>query len=157
MQMTFDRSFKVRELQVRFKATHYKSPATLTSPQRVHEFLRPILKHHPREHLVSLALTSQNQLIGFETVSQGTANASFAQPSEVFKAVLLTNATAFILAHNHPSGNCLPSLEDRQTCERISRAAQLIGVELLDFIIVTEESFYSFAQSDSSALKKGGV
>ena len=157
MQVNLDSSIKVRELQVRFKPTRFKSPATIGSPQDALSFLRPILKNQPRENLISIALHSGNQVVGFEIVSQGTANASLAVASEVFKAVLLTNSTAFILAHNHPSGNCEPSHEDRQIAERISEAAQLIGVELLDFLIVTEDSFYSFAQSDSSALKKGGV
>ena len=156
MQMNLDSSIKVRELQVRFKPTRFKSPATIGSPQDALSFLRPMLRNQPRENLISIALHSGNQVVGFEIVSQGTANASLAVASEVFKAVLLTNSTAFILAHNHPSGNCEPSLEDRQIAERISEAAQLIGIELLDFLIVTEDSFYSFAQSDPSVLKKGG-
>ena len=157
MQVNLDNSIKVRELQVRFKPTRFKSPATIGSPQDALSFLRPILKNQPRENLISIALHSGNQVVGFEIVSQGTANASLAVASEVFKAVLLTNSTAFILAHNHPSGNCEPSLEDRQIAERISEAAQLIGIELLDFLIVTEDSFYSFAQSEPSVLKKGGA
>ena len=156
MQMNLDSSIKVRELQVRFKPTRFKSPATIGSPQDALSFLRPMLRNQPRENLISIALHAGNQVVGFEIVSQGTANASLAVASEVFKAVLLTNSTAFILAHNHPSGNCEPSLEDRQIAERISEADQLIGVELLDFLIVTEDSFYSFAQSDPSVLKKGG-
>ena len=157
MQVNLDSSIKVRELQVRFKPTKFKSPATIGSPQDALSFLRPILKNQPRENLISIALHSGNQVVGFEIVSQGTANASLAVASEVFKAVLLTNSTAFILAHNHPSGNCEPSLEDRQIAQRISEAAQLIGIELLDFLIVTEDSFYSFAQSEPSILKKGGA
>jgi DNA repair protein RadC len=157
MQVNLDSSFRVRELQVRFKPTRFKSPATIGSPQDALSFLRPILKNQPRENLISIALHSGNQVVGFEIVSQGTANASLAVASEVFKAVLLTNSTAFILAHNHPSGHCEPSLEDRQIAERISQAAQLIGIELLDFLIVTEDSFYSFAQSEPSILKKGGA
>ena len=157
MQVNLDSSIKVRELQVRFKPTRFKSPATIGSPQDALSFLRPILKNQPRENLISIALHSGNQVVGFEIVSQGTANASLAVASEVFKAVLLTNSTAFILAHNHPSGSCEPSLEDRQIAERISEAAQLIGIELLDFLIVTEDSFYSFAQSEPSLLKKGGA
>ena len=157
MQVKLDNSFKVRELEVRFKATRYNSPAKICSPQEALVFLRPLIKNQPRERLICIALSPGNQVVGFEIVSLGTANSSLASPSEVFKAVLLTNSTAFILAHNHPSGNCDPSDQDRQTCERVSQAAQLIGVEFLDFLIVTEDSFYSFAQSDSSAFKKGGV
>jgi DNA repair protein RadC len=157
MQVNLDNSFRVRELQVRFKPTRFKSPATIGSPQDALSFLRPVLKNQPRENLISIALHSGNQVVGFEIVSQGTANASLAVASEVFKAVLLTNSTAFILAHNHPSGSCEPSLEDRQIAESISECARLMGLELLDFLIVTEDSFYSFAQSEPSILKKGGA
>ena len=157
MQVKLDNSFKVRELQVRFKSTRYNSPAKIGAPEDLLMFLRPMIKNQPRERLYSVALSSGNQVVGFEIVSQGTANASLAVASEVFKAVLLTNASAVILAHNHPSGNCDPSAEDRETAERISLAAQLLGIEFLDFLVVTEDSYYSFAQSEPSTLKKGGV
>jgi len=157
MHLNLNSGFKVRELQVRFKATRYKSPAKITNPEDVYRFLLPMIKGQPRERLFSIALSPGNQVIGFEIVSQGTANASLAYASEVFKAILLTNATAFILAHNHPSGNCELSLEDRQITERISQAAQLIGVDLLDFVIVTEDTFYSVARSEPLLLKKGGL
>ena len=146
-------SFKCRELQVRFKPTRYEAPASITNPQNVHAFLAPIIDNLPREQLFSIALDSRNQVIGFEIVSQGSASTALAIPAEVFKAVLLTNATAFILAHNHPSGNPEPSIEDRNTAKNFARAAQLLGLRMLDFIILTSETFYSFASSDSLAIK----
>jgi len=156
MQVALNGSFKVRELQLRFKTTRYSSPARITSPKEVHDFLRPIIKGKPRELLISLALDASNKVVGFEIVSQGTADAAFALPREVLKAVLLTNATACILAHNHPSGNCEPSIEDRETAKRMSQASAILDIKLLDFMVVTEDSYYSFAQSDSLALSKGG-
>jgi DNA repair protein RadC len=151
-KVSLNGSFKVRELQVRFKSTRYHAPAKITSPQNAQAFLLPIIKDLPREQLFSLALDSRNDLIGFEVVSQGTADSAYALPAEVFKAVLLTNATAFILAHNHPSGNCSPSQEDRNTAKNFAHAARLIGLKMLDFIIVTGETYYSFAQSDPLAI-----
>jgi len=152
-KVTLDGSFKCRELQVRFKPTRYQAPAQITSPQNVHAFLQPIVSNLPREQLFSLALNPRNDLIGFEVVSQGTADSAYALPAEVFKAVLLTNAVAFILAHNHPSGCCDPSAEDRNTAKKFAQAAQLLGLKMLDFIVVTGETYYSFAQSDPMSIQ----
>ena len=152
-KVSLNGSFKVRELQVRFRSTRYKAPANITSPQNVHAFMKAIVKDLPREQLFSLALNPRNELIGFEVVSQGTADSAYALPAEVFKAVLLTNATAFILAHNHPSGCCDPSAEDRNTAKNFAHAARLLGLKMLDFIVVTAETYYSFAQSDPVAIK----
>ena len=153
MKAQLNASFKCRELQVRFKAKRYEVPATITSPLGVRQFLLPIIKDLPREQLFSLALDPGNHLIGFEVVSQGSADSALAIPAEVFKAVLLTNATAFILAHNHPSGNCEPSLEDRNTARHFAHAARLLGLKMLDFMVVTRDSYFSFAQSEPSAIQ----
>ena len=153
MKVQLNGSFKCRELQVRFKATRYEPPAQITAPQHVHTFLVPIVKDLPREQLFTLALNSRNELIGFEVVSQGGADSAFAIPAEVFKAVLLTNSTAFILAHNHPSGNVEPSPEDRNTARNFAAAAKLLGLKMLDFMVVSRDSHYSFAQSEPSVLQ----
>jgi DNA repair protein RadC len=153
MKVSLDGSFKVRELQVRFRTTRYTSPAKITSPTHVHDFLRPIIKDKPRELLISLALDASNKVVGFEIVSQGTSDSALAIPREALKAVLLTNANAFILAHNHPSGNCEPSLEDRQTAKRMAQASAMLDIKLLDFMVVTEDAYYSFAQSEPSSIQ----
>jgi DNA repair protein RadC len=64
----------------------------------------------------------------------------------VFKAALLANAAAVIVAHNHPSGDPEPSPEDVQLCARLRYAADVIGIELLDFIIVGQGRYVSFQE-----------
>jgi DNA repair protein RadC len=153
MQVSLQGSFKVKELQVRFKATRYQSPAKITAPEHVHQLLLPVIKGQPRELLFSIALDPSNSLIGFEVVSQGTSDASLATPRELMKAIILTNANAFIVAHNHPSGNLEASQEDRNVAKRIAHAAQILDLKFLDFLILTNEGFYSFAQSEPDILK----
>ena len=152
-KVSLNGSFKVRELHVRFKPTRYTSPARIGSPIEVHNFLKPIIKGQPREMLMSLALDPANNLVGFEVVSTGTSDASLASPREIFKAVMLTNAVAFIVAHNHPSGNCAISTEDRQIAKKLAHAAQIMDLKMLDFIVVTDDSYYSLAQSDPAAIQ----
>ena len=84
-------------------------------------------------------------------VSVGTLDASLVSPREVFKGAFLSNTSALILAHNHPSGDPTPSGEDRALSDRLRQAGELLGVDLLDFVIVTDPAegflYYSFQES----------
>ena len=61
--------------------------------------------------------------------------------------VVISNATAVILAHNHPGGLALPSAEDKAVTKQISTALDMINVRLLDHVIVADEEFFSMADS----------
>ena len=63
----------------------------------------------------------------------------------IMQAAILGNASGIILAHNHPSGNAKPSLQDDQITQKIREISQLIGITLLDHLIITDESYYSYA------------
>ncbi|EHO11891.1 hypothetical protein HMPREF9712_00138 [Myroides odoratimimus CCUG 10230] len=63
----------------------------------------------------------------------------------IFAALLKVKATAFILVHNHPSGKLQPSDADRQITQKIKQASQILDIALLDHLIITSESYYSFA------------
>jgi len=146
MQVRLDRSFHVQELEVRFRPGRKPpEPTRISSPTKAFELLRQHYADQPREQLISLCLNNQNQVIGLEIVSQGTTDAAHASTREVFKAAILTNATAIILVHNHPGGSPEPSLDDRETAKRLREAGQLMDVKVLDFMIITTSSFYSFA------------
>lgn len=103
------------------------------------------------EHVLALHFDTKHRLIGVHVVSVGTLDASLVHPREVFKAAYLSNASALILAHNHPSGDPTPSGEDRALSDRLRQAGELLGVTLLDFVIVTDPAegfrYYSFKES----------
>jgi DNA repair protein RadC len=67
-------------------------------------------------------------------------------PREVFAAAVREGAAAVVVAHNHPSGDPTPSREDRAITERLRRAGELLGIELLDHVVVGDERAYSFAE-----------
>lgn len=98
------------------------------------------------EYVYMLALNNKNDVIGVFEISHGSVNQAITQPREIFMKALLAGANAIILAHNHPTGDLRPSSDDRKTSKRIYEAGNLIGVELLDFVIVNEENFYSFRE-----------
>jgi DNA repair protein RadC len=101
------------------------------------------LRNAKKEHFVALYLNARNQLIHKETISVGTLNASLVHPREVFKPAIDHLAAGIIVAHNHPSGNLEASEEDRKMTERLEKAGELIGIELMDSLIVTESGFSS--------------
>ncbi|MGB5926104.1 MAG: JAB domain-containing protein [Dehalococcoidia bacterium] len=158
MQLRLDRSFHVQELEVRFRPGRKDpDPTAITSPNIAFELLRKHYANQPREQLICLSLNTRNQVIGLEIVSQGTADAAHASTREVFKAPIIINATAIILAHNHPSGDPQPSLEDRQTAKRLRQAGDIFDIKVLDFMIVTTKEYYSFAASEPDwQSSKGG-
>ena len=99
-----------------------------------------------REHFVILLLDQKNQVIGINTVSLGSLTASVVHPRECFKPAILSNAASLICGHNHPSGDCQPSREDRALTTRLVEAGKFLGIAVLDHIIIGGEGqYFSFA------------
>ena len=99
-----------------------------------------------REHFVVLLLNQKNRVIGVHTVSVGSLTASVVHPRETFKAAILANAAAIICGHNHPSGDCQPSKEDRAITARLVEGGKLLGIAVLDHVIIGDENkYFSFA------------
>jgi DNA repair protein RadC len=89
-----------------------------------------------RESFYVLYLDSQNRVNGIEEAHKGTVAAVEVHPREVFKGALAANATAIILAHNHPSGNPVQSAEDIALTRRLIEAGNILGLPVLDHVIV---------------------
>ena len=99
------------------------------------------IKAQRKEHFVGLYLNARHELIHKEIVSIGTVNASIVHPRDVFAPAIMHNATAVIVAHNHPSGDATPSPEDRDVTHRLKEAGKLLGISVLQHIIITEYGY----------------
>jgi DNA repair protein RadC len=99
-----------------------------------------------KEHLVGLYLDAQNGLLGRETLSIGSLNTTRTHPREVLYPAIRHLALGFILAHNHPSGSVEPSEEDVEFTRSIRRAAELMGIELYDHLIVGASRYTSLRE-----------
>ena len=89
-----------------------------------------------REHLYAIGLNIQNVVIYAELVSMGTATETLISPKEIFRRGCINNASCLILAHNHPSGETMPSDEDIDVTQRIYAAGKILGIVLVDHVIV---------------------
>ncbi|MBP9715744.1 MAG: DNA repair protein RadC [Candidatus Pacebacteria bacterium] len=101
-----------------------------------------------REHFIAFYLDTQNRLIERQIISIGTLNASLVHPREVFEPALTLHASSILIAHNHPSGELNPSADDIEVTRRLVQSGKIIGVEIVDHIIVTKNSYLSFQQKN---------
>ncbi|HHV35484.1 MAG TPA: DNA repair protein RadC [Syntrophomonadaceae bacterium] len=99
-----------------------------------------------REHFRVMLLNTKNRVLGIETVSIGSLNASLVHPREVFKRAIQRSAASVILVHNHPSGDPSPSPEDVEITQRLCEAGRIIGIEILDHIIIGDHVFASLRE-----------
>lgn len=97
------------------------------------------------EEMFAIHLSRSNEIIGVHHVSSGGLHGTMCDPKKIFAMALTTLAASIILVHNHPSGNCKPSDSDIQLTRKISDAGKLLTLPVLDHIIITDDSYYSFA------------
>lgn len=101
-----------------------------------------------QEYFICITLNGAHEVIATRVVTIGLANASQVHPREVFADAITDRACAVILAHNHPSGNLRPSHEDLKVTQRLIEAGSLLGIEVLDHIVFTENDFISVFKPD---------
>lgn len=98
-----------------------------------------------QEEVWVLTLDADLRLIEKEMLFRGTVNECTLHPRDIIRTLCARNASAFILAHNHPSGRTQPSREDKQVTQRIQKIANLLEIPLKDHLVLTKDNYYSFA------------
>jgi len=124
---------------------NHKQSVFVMKPKDVWSELRDI-RTSKKEHFIILYLDIKNQIIRRETISIGNLNMSIVHPREVFEPAITSLAGQIIISHNHPSGDVRPSFEDRAMTKRLVKAGEILGIELLDHVIVSTDSFFSFKE-----------
>ncbi len=99
-----------------------------------------------QEHFLLLTLDGASKIIEKRVIHIGTLNQSLVHPREIFKPAIIDGAAGIVIAHNHPSRTLEPSRADIQITQRLKEVAKLVGIELLDHVILTEQGFYSFSE-----------
>lgn len=118
----------------------------VTSPEAAAAVVVPLLEGADRERCVAALLDTRHRLLGTAVVSVGSIDHTFMAPREVYRDALVANATAVVLAHNHPSGDPEPSADDRAVTRRLAAAGDLVGVQLLDHLVVAGARWTSLAR-----------
>lgn len=136
----------VLEMARRHLAQTLERDGTLNSPDATRQYLMSHLRDRVQEVFVCLFLDSQNRVLKYQELFQGTLNRAAVYPREVVRQALQIGAASVILAHNHPSGVAEPSQSDRQITEQLQQALALMDIEVLDHLVIGDGSCVSFME-----------
>ena len=117
----------------------------INSSKDAYQVLHPYLSDLNTEEFWALYLNQSNKVIHIEKLTQGGISQSVVDVRILFKIALEKFATAVIVAHNHPSGNLKPSAEDISITKKIQEGGRILHISLLDHLIITQKSYYSFS------------
>lgn len=137
ISLSFDKKVKKSELR------------TITGAESCVDVLREVFNKDTfdwTEEVVMLCLNRANKVVGFYKVSSGGLSSSIVDPRVIFTIALNCAANSIILSHNHPSGNRVPSVQDKDITKKIKEAGKLLDIGLLDHIILTDDNYYSFME-----------
>lgn len=138
--------------KVRFLTIKEATGTPFTFASDIYDFMKAETKID-RECVWVIHLTGRNKVIEKELVSMGTINSSLMGAREIFRRAIIQGSAAIIIVHNHPSGDPEPSMEDIQVCLNLSNAAEILNVELLDFMVIGFDEYVSFADRKVGGFK----
>lgn len=134
----------LREVARRLLAQPLRARPVLSSSATVEDYLRAVLKGAPREQLRALFLDKRNRLIRDEALGSGTVDHVPVYPREILRRALELNASAVVLAHNHPAGDPTPSFADIAMTREVVEAGRALRIAVHDHLFVAGESVVSF-------------
>ncbi len=120
----------------------------VVSSETACNILRPLIGDIEREEFWAIYLNQSNMVIRKERLSAGGITGTYVDVRMIMKEAILCNATGLIIAHNHPSGNEKPSGEDNRITEQVKKAAETLNIRLIDHVIVTSNTYYSYMDND---------
>ena len=109
------------------------------------EILQPLIGDLKHEEFWVLFLSSSNRVIECKCISKGGISGTVADIRMVFRQGTILNASCAVVAHNHPSGNILPSASDKALTKKLVQAGKIMDIQIVDHLIITEKEYYSFA------------
>jgi len=134
------------EMTRRYLLEEIKFSHIFNQSEIVRLYLQAEMERHEREIFLVLFLNNQHQLIKQEEMFLGSVNSASVYPREIIKTALYCNASALILAHNHPSGLAQPSDSDFILTNKIKQAAEFMEIRILDHFIIGKGCYFSFAE-----------
>lgn len=132
------------ELGRRRRAEDVVELAKITSSKSIFQIMQPIIGELPHEEFWIVYLNNSNKVISKSQLSKGGITGTLVDVRIVFKTALEMGATGLILCHNHPSGTLIPSDADKQITRKLKLAGDSLEIKVLDHLIITESSYYSF-------------
>ena len=122
-----------------------KKTKQIIEPTDVHKVVRHYASRE-QELFISVAINCAHEVLAIDVASMGTINQCIVHPREVFSNAIKNRAVAIIICHNHPTGNLTPSLNDLQITKRLKECGKILGIEIIDHIIFSEDEYHSMKE-----------
>lgn len=136
--------FKKARLKLEIdKETIYKGK--ITKPLDMVKAMNKIEKYNElaEEYVMVIALNNGNNIIAYSEVAKGSERFSNVDMSSIFKFLLLSNSSRFILVHNHPFGSTIPSKKDLELTKQLQKASKIMKFDFVDHIIISRDNYIS--------------
>lgn len=101
------------------------------------------IKNLDVENVFIICLNNKSIPVNYSLIAKGTINLSLIDPKTIFKTILLSNASGFILVHNHPSGDATPSKQDYEITNMLKEASKLLDIKFIDHIVIGDNNYTS--------------
>ena len=135
----------IRHEMVREGMLTYGCREVIGNPKEAAQLANQLFRNADREMVLVISFASTMLPIAIEIAAVGTVRNCVVDVPEVFKTAIINSAAGIMIFHNHPSGNCKPSIDDMKLTKRMKEAGKLLGIPLYDHIIcATDGSFFSF-------------
>ena len=128
--------------------TTQESKIIVKTPEDIVNLVQGRLKDKKKEYFLAVLIDTRSQLIRVAEVSVGSLDSSIVHLREVFKEAVSGSAASVILVHNHPSGDTEASEDDIQVTKRLTEAGKVMGIDVLDHIIIGDNSFLSLKREE---------
>lgn len=136
----------IAELARRFYDVKIKEANPLLSPELTRDFLQSQFAGEEREIFMVIFLDAQHKVIKHSRLFSGTLSHVEVHPREIIREAIKINASALILAHNHPSGCAEPSKADKLITERVVKCCRFMDINVLDHLVIGRGEYVSFAE-----------
>jgi DNA repair protein RadC len=134
-------------------ATEKMTRKSMNSAEAIYQGVGPRLAHQKNENVLVIMLDVKLQAVRTHVLSQGNCNTALCEPRDVLREVVISSAPAFVLVHNHPSGDPSPSRQDLALTKKIQQASEFMNLRFVDHLIIGRpgpnhpSGFYSFTAS----------
>lgn len=145
----FNERLNERRLPILAENKRYNHESAITCPADLADLCADTigLRNATEEYFYLLAFDTKLRLIGVSEIAHGSKASCYVDMKIVFERALMLGATAIAVCHNHPSGDCTPSADDREITDRLKKCADILNIGFTDHIIVGD-SYYSFTESE---------
>lgn len=148
------KKIEIRSQRIKVSENQSIYSRELSSPELVVQIAQQITKGMDQELFLVFLLDVRNKILGYVECARGAIDSCTVDPRIVFRAAVVVGASNVILIHNHPSGSVQPSTDDDNITKRLVKCGTMLGVEILDHVVVSDQGHFSYKVSYPQVLSK---